>query len=316
MRICITICTRERPVMLRACLDSVCVQAVPEGVEAWIAVVENNDRPAARAVADAVAKETGWRIDHVLEPELGIPFARTRCGRHALESGADWALYLDDDEQARPGWLAAFVAAAREHEAEVFYGRVIARYPTDTPAWMVEPEVNKRPSGALLKKAEGHNTLVTTRIFADPAQGGFGLAFDTTLRFTGGSDTEFFGRVHDHGGRIVWVPEAEVDEIVPASRMTVRWQLRRAFRVASSLAQVQARRRGPASASIKALARGIGRTCWALTVGPVRILANLPRREQRTREAFRAAKLLASAMGSLSYFAGVRPEPYRTVDGG
>lgn len=316
MRICITICTRERPMMLRACLASVCAQAVPAGVEAWVAAIENHDRPASRPVVEAMAADTGWRIDHVLETEMGIPFARTRCGRHALETGADWALYIDDDEEARPGWLGAFVAAARSREAEVFYGRVIPRYPEGTPGWMVEPDVNKRPSGTVLKKAEGHNTLVATSVFADIAQGGMGLAFDPGLRFTGGSDTEFFGRVHDRGGRIVWVPEAEVDEIVPASRMTLRWQLRRAFRVASSLAQVQARRRGPLSAGLKALARGIGRTSWALTVGSVRVLVSLPDPERRAREAFRAAKLLASAMGSLSYFAGVRPQPYRQVDGG
>lgn len=316
MRICVTICTRERPAMLRRCLESVCAQAVPEGVAVTVAVVENHDRPASKPVVEAVAAETGWTIVHVLEPEMGIPFARTRCGRHAAETGHDWALYIDDDEEARAGWLAAFVEATRRYPADVYYGRVIPRLPPDTPAWMVKPDVNKRATGTRLRKAEGHNTLVATRIFADPAAGGMGLAFDGTMRFSGGSDTEFFARVHDRGGRIVWIAEAEVDEIVPESRMTVGWQLKRAFRVAASLAQVQARRRGPASAAVKSLARGFGRSAWVVAIGLPLTLASLPFPERRARRAFETAKLFASAMGSLSYFAGIRPEPYRRVDGG
>lgn len=316
MRVCVTICTRLRPVMLRRCLDSVCAQAVPEGVEVTVAVIENHHEPAAAPLVDQVARETGWRVVHVLEPEPGIPFARTRCGRYAAETGHDWALYIDDDEEARPGWLAAFVAAARAGTADVYYGRVIPRYPPGTPGWLREPDTNKRPSGAVLKKAEGHNTLVSTRLFAPVARGGLGLAFDGTLRFTGGSDTEFFARVHDLGGRLVWVPEAEVDEIVPPSRMTLGWQLRRAFRVASSLAQVQARRRGRWVAGVKALARAVGRLGWVLTVGLARVIASLGNPERRARRGFEAAKLVASALGSLSFFLGVRPEPYRQVDGG
>lgn len=314
MRICVVICTRQRPVMLRRCLESVCAQAIPEGVAAEIAVIENNAAPDMAGLVAEMAAATGWRIAHVLETELGLPFARTRGGVHAAEAGFDWALYIDDDEEARPGWLAAFVAAARAREAEAHYGPVVPVYPEGTPAWMTDGgSAGKRPDGAALKKAEGHNTLVAARVFAAD---GMALRFDPELRFTGGADTEFFGRLHDRGGRLRWAAEAVVDESVPATRMTLGWQLKRAFRVAISLAEVQARRKGRASASVKALARGVGRLCWALTLGPLRTLAALPDPERRARRAFETAKLAASALGSFAWFFGVRPQPYRAMDGG
>jgi hypothetical protein len=86
--------------------------------------------------------------------------------------------------------------------------------------------------------------------------------------------------------------------------------------VGGSLAQVQAIRRGRGVAAVKALARGVGRLGWVMTAGLALTLAALPFPDRRARRAFETAKLAASALGSLAWFVGARPEPYRTMDGG
>lgn len=312
MTILVTICTRGRPKLLDACLASVCAQHPAPGARFEVAVIENNAALTCEAQLARHAAASEIAIHAVLEPELGIPFARNRCGRTAAAMGFDWALYIDDDEVAHPDWLKTFVAAARRFEADVLYGRVIPVYPEGTPGWMITPEVNKRETGAILKKAEGHNTMVRTRVFRED---GLNLGFDTAMRFTGGSDTDFFSRVHEAGGKIIWVGEALVDEIIPENRMTLRWQLNRTFRVAINISVQHEKQRGRGAAILRSLVKGTGRLLGGILQLPLGALA-LVQPEAGKRLGFKALKQIASALGSFAYLTGNRPQPYRTVDGG
>ncbi|MDB5570121.1 MAG: hypothetical protein JWN93_1304 [Hyphomicrobiales bacterium] len=311
-RVLVTICTRGRPVLLEACLASVCAQERSPHASMDILVVENNDSLTCEEIVARHARASGVAIHAVLEPELGIPFARTRCGVYAAEHGYDWALYIDDDETARPGWFVTMVEASRTYEADVVYGRVVSVYPPGTPGWMIAPSVDKRPTGAQIRKAEGHNTMVRASVFRHD---GMGLRFDPAMRFTGGSDTDFFSRVHAAGGRMVWVGEAIVDELVPASRMRLRWQLHRTFRVAINISVLHEKQRGRASALWRSLAKGFGRLFDGVVRMPL-ALAILVAPDAGKHFAFNAAKQIASGLGSFAFIFGVRPQPYRQVDGG
>jgi succinoglycan biosynthesis protein ExoM len=315
-RVLVTICTRGRPRLLSSCLDSVCAQAPHPGADMEILVVENNERLTCADLVARKSRESGKTIHVVLEPELGIPFARNRCGVWAQQNGYDWALYVDDDEIARHDWFRTMAEASRVYQADVLYGRVVPIYPPDSPEWMIAPDMDKRPRGMVLRKAEGHNTMVRTRVF-DPQ--GMSLSFDGAMRFTGGSDTDFFSRVARAGGRIVWIGDAIVDELVPESRMRLRWQLHRTFRVAINISVQHEKLRGKGIAMTRSLVKGIGRSLGGLLTLPAALL--IPFAPGATglalkRFSFRSAKQLASGLGSFAYAFGVRPQPYRQVDGG
>ena len=311
-RVLVTICTRGRPLLLQSCLDSVCAQLPHEAASMDILVVENNDQLTVRDLVERQRQTSGRTILLVLEPELGIPFARNRCGAYAQEHGYDWALYIDDDEVARPDWFHTMVEASRTYEADVIYGRVISIYPKDTPSWMITPEMNKRPRGSVLRKAEGHNTMVRTHVFAPD---GLGLSFDGNMRFTGGSDTDFFSRVALAGGKIIWVGDAVVEELVPDSRMTLSWQLHRTFRVAINISVLHEKQRGKPPALLRSAVKGFGRLLGGFVRLPLAILIPIMP-DKGKRHALQAAKQIASGLGSFAYLFGVRPQPYRKVDGG
>jgi succinoglycan biosynthesis protein ExoM len=311
VRIVITICTRGRPRLLDACLSSVTSQIPVDGVHLEIAVIENNEFLTCGEIVARHARSSGIPIHAVLEPELGIPFARNACGRFAAENDFDWLLYIDDDEIARPDWFATMISASRTYKADVLYGRVVPIYPEGSPSWMVPRSINKRPTGTVLTKAEGHNTLVRSCVFRSD---GMGLRFDTAMRFTGGSDTDFFSRVHFAGGRIVWVGDAVVDEDVPASRMTVEWQLRRAFRVSINIAVLHEKQNGRSAAGFRSALKGAGRIINGLFRLPS-VLVGIVKPNAGKKAAFNAAKQIASGLGSFAYLFGIRPQPYRQVDG-
>ena len=277
-----------------------------------ILVVENNDQITCVDLVERQSARTGVPIHLALEPELGIPFARNCCGFWAAAHGFDWALYIDDDEVARPDWFRTMVEATNVYAADVFYGRVISVYPEGTPDWMIVPEVDKRERGAQLKKAEGHNTMVRTSVFSSS---GMGLSFDGSMRFTGGSDTDFFTRVHLAGGRIIWIGDAVVEELVPKSRMTIRWQLNRTFRVAINISVLHEKQSGRLAAFWRSALKGGGRIIDGLVRLPMGALSIvMPKLGKQL--GFKAAKQIASGLGSFAYLIGVRPQPYRKVDGG
>ncbi len=87
MRILVTICTRNRPKMLEACLRSVTAQTVPEGICLRYRDYRERCALTCQPIADRVAAETGWKIHTVLEPELGClspQSLRHLCGRARL----------------------------------------------------------------------------------------------------------------------------------------------------------------------------------------------------------------------------------------
>ncbi len=81
-----------------------------------------------------------------------------------------------------------------------------------------------------------------------------------------GSDTDFFTRVHKSGAVIRWLGEAVVKENVPANRMTLDWQLQRAFRVAISISVLHEKQRGKAKAVLRSITKGAGRLAGGLCV--------------------------------------------------
>src|SRR3990170_8556189 len=93
----LAICTRERPMMLSRCLQSVAQFVVPANIDFRIVVVDNAARPEARdqtreVIAGILNLE---RATLVNESRTGIPFARNRALDLAVEHNADVLLFLD-----------------------------------------------------------------------------------------------------------------------------------------------------------------------------------------------------------------------------
>jgi hypothetical protein len=111
--------------------------------------------------------------------------------------------------------------------------------------------------------------------------------FPNEYAFTGGSDLDFFRRCRSDGRRFAWAAEAQVFETVPASRLTLSWLLRRAFRVGNVLTRVERKYcPGPRHAIIRWV-KGLGLLLYGISSLP---FSGLQGRCSITRSLYVAAR--------------------------
>ena len=224
IEVSIVIPTYNRPLLLARAVSSCLSQQVDARYE--IVIVDNNPDGGARSQVAAMAQDSAVPIRYVGEPRPGISHARN-TGIAAARGR--YVAFLDDDEEALPGWLAAHLATVRRTGADGVVGAVNACLPGGTAGGRYPRNKFARelalPTGAPLPRISGiGNTLLDReRCFPDPEP------FDPRLGLTGGEDTVFMRQLLGRGCKLVWCAEAEVREEVPEERLQPAFLLRRAF---------------------------------------------------------------------------------------
>lgn len=306
----ISVCTAHRPKMLQDCLRSLVGQKVPPSWTVQILVVENSPVAECREAVASVAANSPITVDYVHEPVQGIPIARNRALEEALKRRADWIGFIDDDEIASPGWLVKLLSRAGTVDADVLWGPVEQFYSKEKP-WWVEGPLN-HPDGAELSTAATNNVLFRSYLVH---LDGFGLRFDEDMRFTGGSDTDFFTRAKGYGARIVWVADAVVSESVPVERLSLRWQLQRFFRTAANQTRIDVKLEG----YWHVVRCEVPRQCRRLLVNLFVMLGSFVYiffgYDAWRRQTFKAFRRLVRAAGSLAGLLPWQPQPYKRVQG-
>ena len=229
-QVAICVCTLQRPHGLRALLGSLTRVTVPGDTRLTLVVCDNDSEESARPLVEEFVHDVPGEVRYVVEPHRGIPFARNTA---VAEAGvAEWVAFVDDDETVREDWLLRLLQTAREHDADVVTGPVLPVYEADPPDWVKKGRFFERPrfpTGARIPYARTSNVLVAGRLLSG------GRPFSEAMGNNGGDDTHFFQRVRLAGGLIVWDDGAIVEETVPASRVTLRWLVRRAYRRGNTL---------------------------------------------------------------------------------
>ena len=115
----IVIPTRARRAYLEMALASIAAQAAAAGAE-MLVIDDAGPTPAARALAERF----GARYEPHERP-LGLNAARNTGVQRAR---GQLVVFVDDDIEARPGWLDALLGAAAQHpDVEVFTGPIRPR---------------------------------------------------------------------------------------------------------------------------------------------------------------------------------------------
>lgn len=238
LRIVVAALTRRRPVFLSTLLHSWKVLNLPKSCEVIFLIVENDDKERSREVVNEVVTAS-FCPEYLLETEAGIPFARNRAARFAIENSCDLLVFIDDDEVADPDWLKNLVEGYRQSSAVLLGAPLRAKKPEQPlSAWQnliftgVEQRYRKKEARAMrrasLEDTDGvtivtNNWIAEVALFADQ-----NIWFDEKMRFTGGTDTKFYHEVRARGLPTGWVNDAFVYEVFSTDRLSFIYQMKRA----------------------------------------------------------------------------------------
>ncbi|RWZ50889.1 glycosyltransferase family 2 protein [Labedella phragmitis] len=302
-RVTIAVLTFRRPEDIAETLPLLADQAesVRDRVgSASVLVIDNDPDESARSAVEAFAtSRPSVVVRYHAEPVSGITAGRNRALAEAEAAGDDILVFIDDDERPTERWLELLLDTFEANDAVAVVGPVISRFDVEPDSWVTAGEFFSRrrlPTGSTVDVAATNNLLLDLRVVRR-----IGLAFDPAFGITGGGDT-MFSRTLARSGTLVWCDEAIVWDVVPASRVTRDWVVRRAFRSGNSwsltsvaLAQgASARWRVRASCLVKGLVRLAG-GAFRAALGVV--TRSLRHRAKGVRTMARGAGMVSGLMG-------------------
>lgn len=220
----VCICTYKRPELLKRLLNALTVQETGGLFTYSIVVVDNDKSRSAESVVSEFAATSPIAVTYDVEPVQNICLARNRAIAHAA---GESIVFIDDDEFPEKQWLLMLHQAASREDVAGVLGPVKSHFDQKPPDWVIGCRFFDRPghpTGFVIDWTEGRtgNVLLKKRLFTagEPP-------FDPT--FHRGGDTDFFMRMHQKGHVFIWCDEAVVFEVVPPSRWTREFMLKRAL---------------------------------------------------------------------------------------
>jgi glycosyltransferase involved in cell wall biosynthesis len=155
-----------------------------------------------------------------------VAFARNAG---VLAAEGELIAFLDDDEEAPPGWLAALLKVQADYDADAVFGPVRARAPAQVRRHRAYLEqffsrLSRADAGPIARYYGCGDSLVRRAALPDPR-----APFSDARNHTGGEDDLLFGQMKACGARFAWAPDAWVWEDPIPERLTLRYTLLRAF---------------------------------------------------------------------------------------
>ena len=226
MRISVVIPTQRRTAGLETAARSILGQTGAPFADLELVIVDNDKTPSAQPMAAALAAEAPFPVVYVHEPAPGVANAR----HAALEQArGEFIAFLDDDEEAPAGWLAALLAAQARFDADVVFGPVRGRAPAEVTRHRDYLETFFSRQGPAEAGLIDHyygcgDSLLRRAALPDPKR-----PFSAVRNHIGGEDDLLFGQMKANGARFAWAPEAWVWEDPVPARLSLGYTIRRAF---------------------------------------------------------------------------------------
>lgn len=249
----VVVCTFNRAEALEEALESLACQSV-ERMKYEILVVDNGSTDDTQERIEAFRKKhPDLTVVSVYEPVHGLAYARNRGFK---EARGRYVAYIDDDARAHRDWVGCAIDLFRRVRPTPMCvgGKVLPIYQNPRPPWFKDDYETRTfgPVSRFLSKGEdfsGSNMIWRKEVLEE-----FG-GFDVRLGVRGdylllGEETALFEKLWESTERacFYYSPELVVYHVVPAWKMKVSYQWKRAFSWGKSWALVH----GPDSSWDKA----------------------------------------------------------------
>jgi succinoglycan biosynthesis protein ExoM len=223
--ISVCICTFRRIDLLRKLLDSLSDQRT-EGLFSYsLVIADNDDRGSAQPVVAAFSSDARIPVTYCAESQQNIALARNKALQHAE---GNLIAFIDDDEFPVNDWLFNLFKVHAASGVDGVLGPVKPYFEIDPPDWVKKGAFFERPAHVTGFKMNWSECRTGNVLFSKSILMGVNTPFRTEFD-TAGEDVDFFRRMAEKGCTFVWCDEAAVYELVPSSRCTRRYLLKRAL---------------------------------------------------------------------------------------
>ena len=298
--------TYKRPRMLAELLDSLAQQTIfNTDIVVEIVIVDNDKDQGALTVFDKYSDKMHCRMQYLHELKRGIPFARNKVLGHAIDRQAEFIAFIDDDETADPDWLQTLHQIITSETVDAVQGPVITLLPENAPRWAIQEAKKKsnREEGEQKTALATNNVIISSSLIVEK-----GLRFDERFALSGGEDVDFFQRSARLGNCHIWTNRALVYEKIPGTRLTLKWEFQRSFRVGATNTYSSVQQKGIGYGIKRYMLKIIAR----ILLGPLLLItAGIFSAKMRLL----AIRWIGSGLGHFLGFFGVLGSEYSNIHG-
>jgi succinoglycan biosynthesis protein ExoM len=255
----ICICTRKRQDELKRLLDSIENINVPNDIKIKVVIVENDLEKCSENIVKKFSLKSKFSINYFLEPNQGLSFARNRSIKEAGEY--DFCCFTDDDQIVDSNWLIELLNCQKEFNADGVSGSTPPIFLKKVPVYIHNYHTRKIFSYGTIIEAANTGCLLLRKEYLDLIDG----PFDKRLNFTGGEDVYLTYLITNMGGVIRYNPNAIAFEIIPENRTTIKYVIKRTYRIANSRLVIRSLK-GNKFYKVRALPKLILRFCYGLLI--------------------------------------------------
>ena len=222
IKILICICTYYRNKKLIDCLSSLNKATLPNNLKIELLILDNTKNKNAFNIFKKYKKKFSFPVIYSNEEKRGIVYARNKCLKIGKKKEINYLGFLDDDCKIKNNWFVNLKKLIIKFKPSVITG---PQKHKNELADIFEKNYNK--DIAFVKWSSNNNVLIKREILIKE-----NLYFDTKLnKFGMGEDQLFFLKLYYRGYKILWSKKLIVSEITHKHRKSLKWIIRRSFRL-------------------------------------------------------------------------------------
>ncbi len=223
--ISVCICTFKRPALLRQLLELLQKQRTDRLFTYSVVVADNDPAQSAQQLVAELSSTSSVGVTYCSESQQNIALARNKALQYA---DGDFIAFIDDDEFPVEDWLCNLFKTCAAFRVDGVLGPVKPSFESDPPKWVKKGRFFDRPTFDTGYKMDWDEARTGNVLFKRDILKSVDIPFRSEFA-TAGEDVDFFRRMMEKGHTFIWCNEAVAYEVVPASRCTRSYLLKRAL---------------------------------------------------------------------------------------
>jgi hypothetical protein len=198
-----------------------------------IIVVDNDiDRSAEEIENELSGSIKGiYKLNYYNYPLKGLSNVRNELIAKALILNPDFLIFIDDDEYVTVDWMIELLRVILRNNGDMAIGPVVSVFDNKISKyiswWFRRPDY---ADNTKIKYIRTGNLIIKTHSLLK-----YETRFDKRFNRTGSEDTYFGVQMIKKGATVFWAANAVAYETVPASRINLKWLIKRKYRAATTV---------------------------------------------------------------------------------